>query len=111
MFYRYRQNNSGGYFHQDDHVGVEVYIEAKDAVEADRLAENVGIYFHGLGDCSCCGNRWHHAWEEGENETPYEETERLPYNSLVNWMDETTVHIYNFDGTHEKFNVKREKLW
>jgi hypothetical protein len=59
-FYTYRQNNSGGSFSQDKNVSMYVIIEAKDASEADTIAEKVGIYFYGCRkqrDCSCCGDR------------------------------------------------------
>ena len=55
MFYTYRQNNSGGSF-----CGPAMYviIEATSENEANRLAEDLGLYFDGAGDCECCGNRW-----------------------------------------------------
>lgn len=61
MFYVYRQNNSGGSFIPP---AVDVIVEAPSAAEADTIAEGIGIYFDGAGDCSCCGNRWHEADEE-----------------------------------------------
>lgn len=69
-FYTYKQNNSGGFF-----SGPEVVIvEADSAAEADNIAQDNGVYFHGVSlglDCSCCGNRWTSQvdWdEEGEAE-------------------------------------------
>ena len=61
MFYVYRQNNSGGSFRPP---AVDVIVEAPSAAEADTIAEGVGIYFDGAGDCPCCGNRWSEADEE-----------------------------------------------
>lgn len=63
MFFRYRQNNSGGSFVTDHGSGIsqEVYVEADTPYEADDIAERIGIYFDGFGDCSCCGNRWYRA--------------------------------------------------
>ena len=60
MFYVYRQNNSGGSFRPP---AINVIVEASSAVEADSIAEGVGIYFDGRpGDCiSCCGYRWDQA--------------------------------------------------
>jgi hypothetical protein len=63
MFYRYRQNNSGGGFmvDKDRGVGHTVFIEAVDSTEASRKAQEIGIYFDGVDngdDCECCGDRW-----------------------------------------------------
>lgn len=61
MFYVYRQNNSGGSFLPP---AVNVIVEADNAAEADTIADGVGIYFNGEGDCPCCGYRWSEADEE-----------------------------------------------
>ncbi|MFC4114137.1 DUF7296 family protein [Nonomuraea zeae] len=59
MFYTYRQNNSGGSFSFDeDGISVYVIVEADSASEADSKAREIGLYFDGIGDCSCCGSRW-----------------------------------------------------
>ena len=64
MFYNYRQNNSSGWFQNDDKVGVNVIIEANSAKEADQLAqEKAGIYFGGGRDCNCCEDRWSEQWD------------------------------------------------
>ena len=60
MFYVYRQNNSGGSFLPP---AVNVIVEADNAAEADTIADGVGIYFNGEGDCPCCGYRWSEADE------------------------------------------------
>lgn len=61
MFYTFRQHNSGGSFHHDDNLSIEVVIEADDCIEANNIAESLGIYFNGVEDgldCDCCGDRW-----------------------------------------------------
>ncbi|ATW61342.1 hypothetical protein SEA_DEXERS_66 [Streptomyces phage Dexers] len=60
-FFEYNQNNSGGSFHIDEEAGIStvVIVEAEDANAADRKAEEIGLYFDGDGDCSCCGDRWY----------------------------------------------------
>ena len=38
-----------------------VIVEADNADEANRIAEDNGVYFHGCMtgmDCPCCGDRW-----------------------------------------------------
>ena len=60
-FFEYSQNNSGGSFKISESVTTHVVIEAHDADHANRIAEEIGIYFDGCDkgmDCSCCGDRW-----------------------------------------------------
>lgn len=77
--FEYSQNNSGGSYVMPEWTGPEeqggvfrqydwqtedtdVFVMAKDAAEADSLAERfAGVYFDGSDDCSCCGNRWYSA--------------------------------------------------
>ena len=57
-WYRYRQNNSGGFYRKP---AQDVWVEAVSAKHANWIAEKKGLYFQGekAGDClSCCGPRW-----------------------------------------------------
>ena len=70
MFYHFNQNNSGGSFSFDENQGIthHVIIEADNAPDANTVAEGIGIYFGGYGDCDCCGDRWYEVDEsDGEN--------------------------------------------
>lgn len=55
-FYRFHQNNSGG-FHIGHHL---IFVQAKTAAQANKLAQKLGgVYFDwGASDCECCGKRW-----------------------------------------------------
>ncbi len=62
-FYVFIQNHTMGGFDTDETrgIGVNVWIEANSAYEANSIAENIGIYFNGVEknmDCDCCGDRW-----------------------------------------------------
>lgn len=74
MFYVYSQNNSGGFFEIDHSAGISVVVivEADSAEQANHRAEQIGLYFDGDGDCSCCGDRWHDIWdsERGGDDVP-----------------------------------------
>ena len=63
-FYRFHQNNSGGYFDGP----VNVIVEARSGSEANQIAQDrAGIYFDGVEkgfDCECCGDRWYPCWDE-----------------------------------------------
>ena len=57
-YFKFRQNNSGGAF-----CGTPlVFIQADNADDANRIAQDNGIYFNGVADgvdCDCCGDRWY----------------------------------------------------
>jgi hypothetical protein len=63
LWFRFWQNNSGGY-----RVGPHyVYVEAKNAEYANFIASKEGpVYFRGCAtgeDCRCCGDRWSPCWD------------------------------------------------
>ncbi len=73
MFYHYSQNNSGGYFDYFpvDGISHHVIVEANSVTEANDIAEGIGLYFSGSGDCPCCGNRWSEQWsDDNRSEVP-----------------------------------------
>jgi hypothetical protein len=102
-FFAFSQNNSGGSFthHPEAGIGYYVFIEARDAREANRKAEEIGIYFDGCDsgvDCGCCGDRWHEVCGAGDPVpsaygTPVESTgaiknqERWGLKSYIHYMD------------------------
>lgn len=77
-WYEYSQNNSGGSFVHDSGsgIGYAVWVQARNAAEADSRAKSIGLYFDGVedgSDCSCCGDRWSSkdwGWDEGQTEEP-----------------------------------------
>ena len=74
-FYTFSQNNSGGSFVYSKNTGVShfVIIEAHTAKEANRYAEDIGIYFDGCSkgrDCRCCGDRWYETSDRDGEPSP-----------------------------------------
>lgn len=60
-WFKFDQNNSGGYFDVDDKVCHRLFIEAESFDDAVKKAEELGCYWDGVDkgvDCSCCGDRW-----------------------------------------------------
>lgn len=119
-WYKYDQNNSGGYFAVNDNVSIYVLIQATSAGEANQRAQNVGIYFDGcsLGfDCGCCGDRWYNTEDMLDTFRTYDWRSKrtsdfdniLDYaQSLANqdiWADdnEPSVIVYFADGSVERF--------
>lgn len=103
MFFTFHQNNSGGSFHIDHKVTQFVIIEAKNAKQANSIAESIGIYFDGCEndrDCSCCGDRWYRTSDYdgkdkpllyGEDPSNYKSMfveKRKPY-CYVHYLDRT----------------------
>lgn len=110
MFYHFNQNNSGGSFHFNEEKGIthHVVIEADNKSEANAIAEEIGIYFDGYGDCSCCGNRWYPVDEYDKEEFPhiYGATIEMQMSSkyFTRWMKEgKEVCIHYKDGRKEWF--------
>jgi hypothetical protein len=103
MFYTYNQNNSFGTFDVNDDVTYYVIVEADSADDANRRAQNVGIYFDGCSvcrDCSCCGDRWSEAWEGDGDPEPMIYSE--PVSTFKTWRaepGETFAYVYYKDGT------------
>ena len=70
MFFEYHQNNSGGVTDYDHKAGisVKVIVEADSADHANERARDIGLYFNGEGDCSCCGDRWYEQWNGSDGD-------------------------------------------
>jgi len=70
MFYTFRQNNSFGMWKDPSRF---VIIQATTAEEANRAAEQKGMYFNGCRegkDCNCCGDRWREAQDCDGTDAP-----------------------------------------
>lgn len=66
-WYHFHQKNSGGSWDRapERGIGPDVWIEARDADDANHRAESVGICFDRCDkghDCDCCGDRWSRAY-------------------------------------------------
>lgn len=77
-FYTYDQNNSGGIVDIDEKNGITVFVivEADNADQANRRAEEIGLYWDGVDrgmDCECCGDRWYRA----DPDDPGDDTPKL----------------------------------
>ena len=96
-WFRFSQNNSGGYFLVNEEVAEDVYVQAKNAEHAaDRAAV---IFFPYREFCECCGERWPTtAWEGGfDVPTKYDE----PASEIVadHWQKQARLH--HLDGNIE----------
>lgn len=108
MFFTYRQNNSGGSFIRDESVDIYVIIEAVDYEDADRRAENVGIYFDGCADgsdCECCGDRWSNTYGGGDAVPSIYGVALADTKERLKISDLSPVIIHYMDGTKKRGDV------
>jgi len=61
MWFRFQQNNSGGWFQIDENMTVLVFIEADNVDRAWDSLENLGADF---SYCECCGERWYKPYSD-----------------------------------------------
>lgn len=112
-WFEYTQNNSGGTFVTNDKLCHRIFIEARNAEEANGFAESLGIYFDGCStgdDCPCCGDRWNTPWDEVKFPFVYgrfseEEAKRIADTYQVTFRpakrDRPSVLKYEAKRTHE----------
>ncbi|CQR23787.1 hypothetical protein BN1356_00155 [Streptococcus varani] len=98
-FYVYRQNNSEGYFVEDENVGIHIIIEAENEEQADvKFDEIIEQKSEYTDYCPCCGKRWCGVDETYENvEVDSIVAERLKQHRYYN-----EAILYLSDGTKKK---------
>ena len=96
-FYTFSQNNSGGYFVENDKYGVCEYVivEAQNADEANSIFENIGDEVPGFHKyCSCCGERWHDVDEHDGKNTPSIYSESVFKQTKSAFRTRCFIHYY-----------------
>jgi hypothetical protein len=104
MFYTYDQNNSGGYFIENDDVREYLIIEADSVSEAnDKMYDITEDYSE---FCECCGERWDEFWgEEGKDEPMIYST---PVNEVEKGMFRNSCIIYYKNGDKKIVEFKEK---
>lgn len=102
-FVTYHQNNSGGYFCQNEDVDMYVIIEGYDLWQIQSKAREIFESYREY--CECCGERW-------DDNCKYEDDmtdEPMIYNksvySYTSWFCGNAI-IYYLDGTKEVVAIK-----
>lgn len=102
MFYLFSQNNSGGYYIEDENLGISerIFIEAKSKEQAlsifNEIAEKYGqsaFYEY----CTCCGERWNDISGSFEDEKGIGKHMADYYNFIEAYS------IIKLDGTIENY--------
>lgn len=110
MFYTFVQNNSGGYYIQNEDVGAFVIIEGNDCRHITERAKDI---FEDYSEyCSCCGERWEF-WMLDDDE----DLDKIPmiYEHKANeykekWYKGDKIIIHYLDGTKECLTIMEEEI-
>ncbi len=68
-YFKFRQNNSFGVYRGTPLV----FVQADNAADANRIAQDHGVYFNGVADgldCDCCGDRWFRVSDDDAQDQP-----------------------------------------
>jgi hypothetical protein len=95
-FFHIRQNNSGGYFIENDYVAQNLIIEAMNAKDAERRMGEITAFYSEF--CPCCGARWSF-WMDDEDGTD----EPTVYGEKIDDICGSTI-VHYFDGRTERIN-------
>ncbi|ALH46439.1 hypothetical protein ABNC92_10725 [Paenibacillus larvae] len=108
MYFTFNQNNPGGFTVVNDSVCGVVIIEADTADQANKKAEEIGIYFYGCStgnDCPCCGDRWDAQYNDAEG-TDEPEIYGVPVCEVKRGLFRSQAYIYRLGGTKEVVNFR-----
>ena len=105
-WFLFEQNNSGGYFIDNDDVCETVFIQARSAHEALNMAEFLFAPYSGY--CECSGPRWGYCVDDSDGtDVPmiygvsiYESVEGLFRKKCI---------LYYADGRIERVKYKKEQ--
>lgn len=67
LYFTSIQNNSGGYFIQNDKVGTIVIVQAENAQQAIKKFDKITFDYSEY--CDCCGSRWDYNFLRDQNGT------------------------------------------
>lgn len=113
-WYEFDQDNSGGYFVENDKVTHRVFIQALSLEDCITKAEALGIYFNGCDsgrDCDCCGDRWYKPYSELK--FPIDWSKGISFNNIEEYAQyladkyawyniKVEAYLYYLDGTKKE---------
>lgn len=101
-WFHFSQNNSGGYFKRDENLAEDVWIQARNAKDAEQKAEAL-FSESNYDSCPCCGDRWsiYVTDEDGTDEPMRYNT---PARELNKAIFQTEGRLHHFDGRVETLN-------
>ncbi len=96
-WFRFGQNNSGGYFVVNENVCEEVLIQARSAAEALQRGE---AFFDNSDSCPCCGDRWSD-WIDDTDGTDEPRIHGEPLAAIEASSFRKQARLHHFDGRIE----------
>lgn len=103
MFYTIDQNNSGGYFIQNEYVDEFVIVEANTPYEAvyklNKIVEDYSEY------CECCGERWCYDVDDFNSVSEQPTLYNKPIEEYKSWWNGSVI-IYYLDGRKDIIKLK-----
>ena len=102
-WFNFNQNNSGGYYIENDEVGSDVYIQAVDAKTANRQAEHV--FSDHSEYCDCCGERWSYYVRDSDG-FPEPQKYGEPLEEYKSRFGKTAI-LYHANGKVERYTYPK----
>ena len=105
MFITFCQNNSGGYFIQNENVDEYVIIEGTDLkdilIRANEVFEDYREF------CPCCGERWDDDYIDADDlDCKPMIDDKSVYDYKEGYSSESKAIIYYIDGTKEMVKTR-----
>lgn len=105
MFITFSQNNSGGYFIQNEYVDEYVIIEGNNLEEILNKARDIFKDYRRY--CECCGERWDDDWKD---EKDLDESPMIYGESAYEFKDgysgNSKAIIYRMNGEKEVLETR-----
>lgn len=99
-FYTVCQNNSGGYFINNEHVAEYLIIEARSESEYEKRRHSITDVYSEY--CPCCGERWYSWDDEGYSEPMIHGAPAQEHIDSHKSFHEKEAIIYYLDGTTKR---------
>lgn len=108
-FFTFVQNNSGGdyIYSPEEGIGEYVIIESENASQANKKAEDIGLYFNGVDkglDCECCGDRWHKVDDYEGKDRPFVYDKEIPIDRNEKIQSFISGYIHYANCVNENLN-------
>ena len=101
MWWRFHQNNSGGFWDVDANVSHDVFIQ--DVSEEAAVARLEVIIADASFSCPCCGERWSTSWPDAPTDEPMQYDTPIEMYTENGWGSESTgkYRCHFYDGRVE----------
>ena len=101
-YYLYSQNNSGGYYEEDEKCGIgqTIAVEAVNDEDARIKINNIVEDFSSY--CNCCGERWD---TYSSDQTAENLDGCIEFANRRKFYKEEVMYVHNMNGTIDKYEI------